>query len=163
MTPIPTVWWLRPVSKAALVGAHKAVVWKRLYRRPFPASRSAVGVAHGPPNALDAPKPTSSSRTTSTFGAPSGGRSGSIGGNAAAGSLASSGSVPSYGLSGIGSTSRALLSATLNSSLNARIGSGTRGPRRACPADHAPSWLGDALPASSASDDAPPASDDTRK
>ena len=54
MTPIPTEWWLRPLSKAARVGAHSAVVWKRLYFRPFPASRSAVGVAHGPPNALDA-------------------------------------------------------------------------------------------------------------
>src|SRR5690348_15491977 len=108
MTPIPTVWWLRPVSKAARVGAHRAVVWKRLYLRPFAASRSAVGVAHGPPKALEAPKPTSSSRTTSTFGAPSGGRSGSIGGNVASGSLASRGSSPSYGLSGTGRTSREL-------------------------------------------------------
>jgi hypothetical protein len=89
MTPIPTEWWLRPVSKAARVGAHSAVVWKRLYFRPFPASRSAVGVAHGPPNALDAAKPTSSSKTTSTLGAPAGGCSGSIGGNDASGSLAS--------------------------------------------------------------------------
>ena len=105
MTPIPTEWWLRPVSKAARVGAHSAVVWKRLYFRPFPASRSAVGVAHGPPNALDAPKPTSSSKMTSTFGAPAGGRSGSIGGNFASGSLASKGNSPVYGWSGIGRTS----------------------------------------------------------
>src|SRR6476661_416542 len=117
MTPIPTVWWLRPVSKAARVGAHRAVVWKRLYLRPFPARRSAVGVAHGPPNALEAAKPTSSSRTTSTFGAPAGGRSGSIGGNVASGSLASRGSSPSYGLSGIGRTSRERASVTLYSSL----------------------------------------------
>ena len=48
MTPIPTEWWLRPLSKAARVGAHSAVVWKRLYFRPFPASRSAVGVAQRP-------------------------------------------------------------------------------------------------------------------
>src|SRR4029079_7617632 len=82
---------------------------------PFPASRSAVGVAHGPPKALEAPKPTSSSRTTSTFGAPSGGRRGSIGGNAASGSLASRGSGPSYGLSGIGRTSRELWSVTPHS------------------------------------------------
>src|SRR5829696_1063766 len=82
MTPIPTEWWLRPDSNAA------------------------VGVAHGPPNALDAAKPTSSSRTTSTFGEPAGGCSGSIAGNEASGSLASSGSSPSYGLSGIGRTSR---------------------------------------------------------
>src|SRR5690242_21863805 len=113
MTPIPTVWWLRPVNRAARVGAHRAVVWKRLYFRPFPARRSAVGVAHGPPNALEAPKPTSSSRTTSTFGAPSGGRSGSIGGNVASGSLASRGGSPSYGLSGIGRASRELWSVTL--------------------------------------------------
>jgi hypothetical protein len=80
MLPIPTEWWLRPVSRAWRVGAHSAVVWKRLNRRPPAARRSAVGVSHGPPNALDAPKPTSSSRTISTFGAPAGGRSGSIGG-----------------------------------------------------------------------------------
>ena len=87
--PIPTEWWLRPDSSAALVGAHSAVVWKRLNRSPPAASRSAVGVAHGPPNALDAPKPTSSSSTTRTFGAPSGGSSGSIGGYAVSGSFAS--------------------------------------------------------------------------
>ncbi len=87
--PIPTEWWLRPVISAWRVGEHSAVVWKRLYLSPFAARRSAVGVAHGPPKALDAPKPTSSSRTMSTFGAPSGGRSGSIGGNDVAGSFAS--------------------------------------------------------------------------
>jgi hypothetical protein len=82
MPSMPTEWWLRPVSNACRVGEHNAVVWKRLYyRRPFAASRSAVGVAHGPPNALDAPKPVSSIRTMSTFGACSGGRSGSIGGD----------------------------------------------------------------------------------
>src|ERR1700761_6782348 len=108
MTPIPTEWWLRPDSNAARVGAHSAVVWKRLYFRPLRASRSAVGVAHGPPNALDAAKPTSSSRTTSTLGAPSGGRRGSIAGNDASGSLASNGSVPAYGVSGIGRTSRGI-------------------------------------------------------
>ena len=89
MLPIPTEWWLRPVSSACRVGAHSAVVWNRLYRRPPAASRSAVGVRHGPPNVLDAPKPTSSSSTISTFGAPSGGSSGSIGGNAVSGSFAS--------------------------------------------------------------------------
>src|SRR4029079_12819428 len=101
--------WLRPDSRAARVGAHSAVVWKRLYLRPLRASRSAVGVAHGPPNALDAANPTSSSRTTSTLGAPSGGRRGSIAGNDASGSLASNGSVPSNGASGIGRTVRGLL------------------------------------------------------
>src|SRR3954451_9347444 len=101
--PIPTEWWLRPVSSAWRVGEHSAVVWKRLYFRPFAARRSAVGVAHGPPNALAAPNPTSSSNTTSTFGAPAGGRSGSIGGNLTRGSLASSNTGPAYGRSGIGS------------------------------------------------------------
>src|SRR5689334_2298122 len=116
MTPIPTEWWFRPDSKAARVGAHSAVVWKRLYFSPLPASRSAVGVAHGPPNAPEAAKPTSSSRTTSTFGAPAGGRSGSIAGNVASASLASKGSSPSYGRSGIGRTSRERWSVTRYSS-----------------------------------------------
>src|SRR3954453_2922249 len=102
MTPIPTEWWLRPDSSAARVGAHSAVVWKRLYFRPFPASRSPVGGAHGPPNGLAAAKPTSSSNTTSTLGAPAGGRSGSIAGNDASGSLASYGGVPSNGVWGAG-------------------------------------------------------------
>ena len=64
-------------------------MWNRLYFSPPAASRSAVGVWHGPPNALDAPNPTSSSSTTSTFGAPAGGRSGSIAGNDVSGSFAS--------------------------------------------------------------------------
>ena len=80
MLPIATEWWLRPVSIACRVGAHSAVVWKRLNFRPPAAKRSAVGVLHGPPNALDAPNPTSSSRMTRTFGAPVGGVRGSIGG-----------------------------------------------------------------------------------
>ena len=89
ITPMPTAWWLRPVSKAARVGAHSAVVWNRVYFRPWAASRSAVGVLMGPPKALAAPNPTSSSSTTSTLGAPAGGRSDSIGGKLVAGSLAS--------------------------------------------------------------------------
>src|SRR3954464_9578952 len=112
---MPTVWWLRPVRSAWRVGAHSAVVWKRLNFSPSAARRSAVGVAHGPPKALEAAKPTSSSSTTSTLGARAGGRSGSIGGNVAAGSLASIGRSPSYGLSGIGRTSRELWSVTLHS------------------------------------------------
>ena len=44
---------MRPVSIACRVGEQSAVVWKRLYFNPFAASRSATGVAHGPPNALD--------------------------------------------------------------------------------------------------------------
>src|SRR4026207_1741170 len=70
MLPMPTEWGLRPVSSAGRVGAHSAVVWKRLYVRPPAASRSAVGVLHGPPKALDAPQPTSSRSTTRTVGAP---------------------------------------------------------------------------------------------
>jgi hypothetical protein len=60
-----------------------------LYFSPVAARRSALGVEHGPPNALDAPNPTSSSSTISTFGAPDGGRRGTIGGNDESGSFAS--------------------------------------------------------------------------
>src|SRR5215470_17003739 len=73
MQPVWTEWWLRPDSSAARVGEHSAVVWKRLYRRPSSASRCNVGVFAGPPNVLVWPKPTSSSNTSSTFGAPAGG------------------------------------------------------------------------------------------
>src|SRR6478672_8160637 len=86
---MPTAWWLRPESIAARVGEQSAVVWKRMYFRPPFASRSAFGVWHGPPNALDAPNPTSSRRITSTFGAPAGGRNGRIGGKLVSGSFAS--------------------------------------------------------------------------
>jgi hypothetical protein len=89
MPPIPTTWWLRPLSSAARVGEHNAVVWNRLNFSPPAASRSAFGVAHGQPNALEEPKPASSIRTTSTFGAPVGGRSCSIGAYPVSGSLAS--------------------------------------------------------------------------
>ena len=30
ITPVQTRWWLRPVSREARVGEHRAVVWKRL-------------------------------------------------------------------------------------------------------------------------------------
>src|SRR5690349_574776 len=106
MLPIPTEWWLRPVSRAERVGEQSAVVWKREYFRPVFARRSKFGVRHGPPNALDAPKPTSSIRTTSTFGAPVGGRSGTIGGYVVSGSFASYVVRPGSGMSGIGSTCR---------------------------------------------------------
>jgi hypothetical protein len=65
------------------------VVWNRVNFRPVEAKRSAFGVEHGPPNALDAPKPQSSIKITSKFGAPPGGRSGSTGGNDVFGSFAS--------------------------------------------------------------------------
>jgi hypothetical protein len=60
-----------------------------VYFKPFAARRSAVGVLHGPPKALEAPKPTSSRSTISTFGAPFRGRNGTIGGYFVLGSLAS--------------------------------------------------------------------------
>ena len=40
---------------------------------PSAASLSSVGISTPPPNALDCPKPKSSSMTRSTFGAPAGG------------------------------------------------------------------------------------------
>jgi hypothetical protein len=89
MPPIPTAWWLRPVRSACRVGEQSAVVWKRLYLSPFAASFSNAGVWRGPPNADDDPKPASSSRISSTFGAPAGGRRGSICGKVESGSFAS--------------------------------------------------------------------------
>ena len=87
---MPTVWWLRPeISAAARVGEQIAVVWKRVYLSPSAASRSNVGVWHGPPKALEAPNPTSSISTMSTLGAPWGGRIGRMGGRETSGSLAS--------------------------------------------------------------------------
>src|SRR5262249_47695622 len=97
-------------------GEQSAVVWKRLYLSPFAASRSAVGVEHGPPKALDAAKPTSSSSTISTFGAPAGGRSGSIGANVAVGSFASRIVGPGSSRSGIGRIVRARASVIRGSS-----------------------------------------------
>jgi len=76
IAPIPTVWWLRPLSSAARVGEHSAVVWNRLYFSPSAARRSKFGVRAGPPNALFDPNPASSIRMTRTFGAPAGGRIG---------------------------------------------------------------------------------------
>jgi hypothetical protein len=87
--PIPTEWWLRPVSSAWRVGEQSAVVWKRRYLRPLAASFSALGVWHGPPNALAEPNPASSIRMTRTFGAAVGGRSCSMVGYLVSGSRAS--------------------------------------------------------------------------
>ena len=77
MRPMPTVWWLRPVSTHARVGEHSAVVWKFVNRSPLAATRSMFGVSMSDPKQPSCAKPTSSSSTTSTFGAPSGGRTGS--------------------------------------------------------------------------------------
>src|SRR5262245_32100257 len=60
----------------------------------------------GPPNADEAPNPTSSSNTINTFGAPCGGRKRSIGGNDVPGSVAANVVKPGTGRSGIGNTSR---------------------------------------------------------
>jgi|GEM_PF-3442937 len=81
ITPIPTLWWLRPVRVAARVGEHSAVVWNRVYPAPSWLRRSMVGVRQGPPNAEDVPNPTSSSITSRTLGAPCGGRICSTPGN----------------------------------------------------------------------------------
>ena len=74
----------RPGRRAQRRGVEPVV----LSARPPPAGPRSAS-RHGPPNVLDAPNPTSSSSTISTFGAPSGGSSGSIGGNAVSGSFAS--------------------------------------------------------------------------
>ena len=107
MPPMPTEWWFRPLNSAALVGEQSAVVWKRLNFRPLAARRSRFGVVHGPPNVFDAPKPQSSIITTTTLGAPAGGRTGVMGGNDVFGSLASYVVSPTCVRSGIGSTVRA--------------------------------------------------------
>src|ERR1700675_1758176 len=67
-----------------------------------------VGMLTPPPKVLGAPKPISSSRITTTLGAPSGGRSSLIGGNFA--SRASSGTLPGYlyCVSGIGKRVRSI-------------------------------------------------------
>src|SRR5262249_49041691 len=61
----------------ARVGEHSAVVWKFVYCSPLAASRSNVGVSMSEPKQPNCAKPTSSSSTTSTFGASAGGRTGS--------------------------------------------------------------------------------------
>src|SRR4029079_3260583 len=106
MPPIPTVWWLRPDRSAARVGEHRGVVWNRVYFRPSAARRSKVGVWGAPPKALFEPNPASSIRIRSTFGAPSGGRTGLIGGKAVSGSFASYVVRPVWVRAGIGRLAR---------------------------------------------------------
>ena len=67
------------------------------------ASFANVGVWHGPPNVLVAPKPTSSSRTKRMFGAPAGAFTGC--GKSAFESFARRLMVPRNGWGGLGSTS----------------------------------------------------------
>src|SRR3954452_10090219 len=93
-------WWLRPVSNATRVGEQSAVVWKRLYFRPWPARRSSVGIGMPPPKVLAVPKPMSSIRKTITFGAPFGALTAKRGGAVA---LRASSSVAGGGVgSGVG-------------------------------------------------------------
>src|SRR5580698_11560446 len=68
---------LRPVNSAERVGAQIAVVWKFVYRKPLAARASNVGVWMIPPKLAVAPKPTSSKRIHTTFGAPAGAFTGS--------------------------------------------------------------------------------------
>jgi hypothetical protein len=79
-----------------------------VYFNPPPANHCAVGICTGPPNALDAPNPTSSNNTTRTFGAPAGGRNDSIGGYDAPGSVAANIVTLGTGRSGIRNTSRGI-------------------------------------------------------
>ena len=64
----------------------------RAFRQPA-ASRSVAGARHGPPNALEAPNPTSSSRISKTLGTPAGGRTGCTGGKELSGSPLSHASI----------------------------------------------------------------------
>ena len=107
MLPMPTEWWLRPVSSACRVGAHRAVVWNRLNRSPPAASRSAVGVWHGPPNALEAPKPDVVEQDHQDVGRPGRRTQRLDGGNAVSGSFASYVVRPGVRRCGIGSIVRA--------------------------------------------------------
>src|SRR5262245_37905694 len=72
MLAMPQVWWLRPVSSAARVGEHSAVVLNWLYLSPLLATRSKLGVGIGPPNVLVETKPVSSDLINRTLGAPLG-------------------------------------------------------------------------------------------
>src|SRR5262245_9005746 len=90
---------------AARVGLHSAVVWNWLYFSPRSASLVNVGVLHGPPKVLVAPKPTSSRSTSSMFGAPLGAWIGW--GKSDFESFARRSIVPRNGCGGLGSTSPA--------------------------------------------------------
>jgi hypothetical protein len=83
---------------------------KAVEREPTRSRRSAVGMLIGPSNALEAPNPTSSNSTINTFGAPAGGRNGSIGAKLVSGSFASNVVSPGCFRSGIGNTLRCTFS-----------------------------------------------------
>src|SRR5215469_8201634 len=113
--------------RAARVGEQRAVVWKLVYRNPAWATRSKVGVEIGPPNVLDAPKPTSSVRMSKIFGAPFGGCT-SLG-KSGTESLAVRPMRPLNGGSGLGSVSCAFtgnhIAAPTNNATQARENTGT--------------------------------------
>jgi hypothetical protein len=72
MQAIPFVVWFLPVMRHDRVGEHRAVVWKFVYLMPRCAIRLMLGVSIRPPKGSMAEKPTSSSTTYRTLGAPSG-------------------------------------------------------------------------------------------
>jgi hypothetical protein len=97
---------LGPVNTAARIGEHSAVVWKLAKRRPPAARRSNVGVAMSEPKQPSWPNPRSSRSTTTTFGAPSGGRKGCCGAYGGVCSRTSVDVAGGYCGSGIGRWSR---------------------------------------------------------
>src|SRR5262245_47948655 len=102
MLAMPQVWWLRPVSSAARVGEHNAVLLNWLYLSPLLATRSKLGVGIGPPKVLVAPKPVSSVMMSRTFGAPLGAVTPT--GKSGLDSLALRPTTPPNGASGTGRT-----------------------------------------------------------
>ena len=82
-------YWLKQIARpdsglSARTIADYSWTWQKYIDSPTSSLRGLT--RHGPPNVLAAPKPTSSSKMIKTFGAPSGGSSGSIGGTAVSGS-----------------------------------------------------------------------------
>jgi len=118
---------LRPVISAARVGEQRAVVWKFVKRNPAWARRSKVGVEIGPPNVLEAPKPTSSVRMSRILGAPLGGCS-SLG-KSGTESLAVRPMRPLKGGSGRGSVSCAARGASLPTDITIAIASVMQTPK----------------------------------
>ena len=47
MAAMPLAWWLRPVTMHDRLGEHRAVVCMLLYRSPFAANASRLGVSIG--------------------------------------------------------------------------------------------------------------------
>src|SRR3954451_7961862 len=72
MCPIPAACALTPVSNDARVGEHIGLTWKLVNRTPSAANRSRLGVSISPPKQPMSEKPTSSTSTNTTLGAPAG-------------------------------------------------------------------------------------------